>query len=191
MGTICTEKLAHFLVFLSRLFSPWNSLALSKTSCYSYLSQLFIDHGKLCINIASFKNVWPSICISNVFGDTIIDEIIFSLCFYLVLLYLSHCVHINTAKVNILKSCPRLCPLSLSTRTKLFSSLFQETITALKYLPGIKCWWVPVSSGWHLFHQRSQSRRRGGTEGREEKELLAYPANGCGGIVKQSRLPSR
>lgn len=28
---------------------------------------------------------------------------------------------------------------------------------------------------------------------REErkKELLAYPVNGCGGIVKQSRLPSR
>lgn len=24
-----------------------------------------------------------------------------------------------------------------------------------------------------------------------KKELLAYPANGCGGIVKQSRLPSR
>lgn len=38
------------------------------------------------------------------------------------------------------------------------------------------------------------SEQEGGgrnVEGREEKELLAYPANGCGGIVKQSRLPSR
>lgn len=32
------------------------------------------------------------------------------------------------------------------------------------------------------------------TEGKKagkKNELLAYPANGCGGIVKQSRLPSR
>lgn len=57
-----------------------------------------------------------------------------------------------------------MCPLSPFTRTKLFfffpPSLIQETITALIYLPGIKCWWVPVSSGWHLYHQRSQSRGR-------------------------------
>lgn len=43
-------------------------------------------------------------------------EIIFSL----LLLYLSQYVHINTAKVNILKSCRRLCPLSPCMRTKLF-----------------------------------------------------------------------
>lgn len=53
---------------------------------------------------------------------------------------------------------------------RFFSFLFQETITALIYLPGIKCWWVPVSSGWHLFHQRSQSGGGGGDWGEERRK---------------------
>lgn len=96
---------------------------------------------------------------------------------FLTLVQLSHYIHINTAKVNILKSCPRLCPLSRYEDKGFFFFLpsSQATITALIYLPGIKCWWVPVSSGWHLFHQRSQSRGRGTlTVGMEKKESCLH-----------------
>lgn len=158
MGRICTEKTYAFCTE-KPTFSALNSLALSPTSWYSYGSQLLIDEEKL---------------LPSVFGDTTIHKNIFSLCFCLVLSYLSHYVHINTSKVNILKSCPRLVLYLFLRGQSFFSSLFQETITALIYLPGIKCWWVPVSSGWHLFHQRSRSG--GDTEGREEKRAACIPS---------------
>lgn len=36
-----------------------------------------------------------------------------------------------------------------------------------------------------------QGERNTDSRDGKKRELLAYPANGCGGIVKQSRLPSR
>lgn len=113
MGKICTEKLTRSF---SYLFSSWNSLALSRTSCYSYRSQLVIDQAKLYINIDLLKT-HDHVLVFRVFGDNTIRKII---SVFASASYLSHYIHINTAKVNILKSCPRLCPLSLSTRTKLF-----------------------------------------------------------------------
>lgn len=148
---------------------------LPPTLCNSYLSHLVIDQGKLKYILLLLENTRSSI------GISIVSVLFLQILLYmwslrfLALVQLSHYIHINTAKVNILKSCPRLCPLSLGEdKGFFFLPSSQATITALIYLPGIKCWWVPVSSGWHLFHQRSQSRGRGTlTVGMKKKKRAA------------------
>lgn len=81
-------------------------------------------------------------------------------------------------KVCTLKSCPELCPFCSCKRTKaFFSSLLQETITALIHLPGLKCWLVPVCSGWHIFHQRCQMNIQSGYGGWEGTRLHTEPTD--------------
>lgn len=163
----------HLLVHSLKLFCSLSSIT------------LLLSTGSV---IDLYINITTKYLYFFVIGSTTMHEIMLHFYFCIMLLF---CVHMNTAKVNILKSWPRLCPLCLYEDKAFFTSLFQETITALIYLPSIKCWWVPVSSGWHLFHQRSRSRGRVTLMEERKKELLAYPSNGCGRIVKQSRLPSR
>lgn len=118
---------------------------------------------------------------------------VIGLCFWDVLLYLSHYIHINTAKVNILKSCPRLCPLSLSMRTKLFFFFpLPGNHHSINIPPRYKVLMSACLPSLTLISPKVLEQGGGGTLREErKKELLAYPANGCGGIVKQSRLPSR
>lgn len=116
--------------------------------------------------------------------------------FGLLILYLSLYADLHTAKVNILKSCWRLCPLSPCTRTKIFFLPLPGNHHSINIPPRYKVLMSACLLRLTLISPKVSERGRGvGTEGKKggekKKEVLAYPANGCGGIVKQSRLPSR
>lgn len=91
---------------------------------------------------------------------------------FLTLVQLSHYIHINTAKVNILKSCPRLCPLSCYEDKGFFffSSLFPGNHHSINIPPRYKVLMSACLLRLTLISPKVSEQGERNTDSRDEKK---------------------